>query len=100
MDQTVLKTIGTVLGIMLAVPVIYAIIQFTRFLSEIRHLAADTAKKLDESISELKDIVSAHGTEIVALGRAVAVLEAERKWDGKERREAERRDAERTNHAG
>lgn len=93
MDKTILQTIGVVFGVILAVPVIYALITFTSFLKDIKNLAENTATSLKTSIEEIHKILSGHDQEITAHGEYIAVMKDRdrRIWNGDERRSGEDR---------
>lgn len=91
--KDMVRVIGIVLGILLSIPVLIAVVQFTRFLGDVKNLAQTTADKLDQSISELRDIVYAHDTTLIEQGKALAVLKDRAGWDGKERRNEDKSNA-------
>jgi hypothetical protein len=81
MTPELIKVVGNVLGIILAIPFLVVLFKIAMFAGEIKVLMRSTAEKLDRHIIQVESILEDYGARLLVTEKQVAVL-----WDGKGRR--------------
>lgn len=88
MSKDFIQAIGTVVGIMLAIPMLVLLFKIAMFVGSIKSLADTTSRKLEVHITKVENMLEVFSQRVTDSEKKIAVL-----WDGRERRSgSDRRD--------